>query len=55
MKVTAESDHCPEAATSWNLRTVSCPQDRLRTGELLILLLLLLPRNKPPTTTTTVE
>jgi hypothetical protein len=31
-KVTTESDHCPEAAAGQSQRTVSCLQDRLRTG-----------------------
>ncbi len=31
-KVFTESDHCPEAAAGQNQRTVSCLQDRLRTG-----------------------
>jgi hypothetical protein len=29
-----ESDRCPEATVGLNQRTVSCPQDRLRTGGL---------------------
>ncbi len=32
--MTTKSDRCPEAAAGQNKRTVSCPQDRLRTGEL---------------------
>jgi hypothetical protein len=32
MKVTTESDRRPEAPAGQNQRTVSCPQDRLRTG-----------------------
>ncbi len=31
-KVSTESDRCPEVAAGQNQRTVSCLQDRLRTG-----------------------
>jgi hypothetical protein len=40
-KCSQESDRCPEAAAGQNQRTVSCLQDRLRTGGLKQEILLL--------------
>jgi hypothetical protein len=54
-----ESDHCPEATVGLKKRTVSCPQDRLRTGgpkqETLLLpdTLQLLPKTPSTTQSTT--
>ncbi len=55
--MTTESDHCPEAAAGQNWRTVSCPQDRLQTGELppptiTIITSTTTTAEEPPTTTT---
>ncbi len=58
-KVSTESDRCPEAAAGQNQKTVSCLQDRLRTGGTkqetlpfldILQLLLQLPPTTPSTT-----